>query len=148
MVESENLSPPTDPETWQNLKEFVAEHQQLLAALSWRFYQEKEETGEILGLELHPKPQFVACSQHAIETLNQNADNRLREMLGIVEGYKPEEEVLIIGMGRDRLQLVFFTPEPSPPECCEEVGKDLYTLLDEVEAKLADLINSDSASTC
>jgi hypothetical protein len=142
MVESENLSPTTDLKTWQHFKEFVAENEQLLAALSWRFYQEKEETGEILGLELHPEPHFVACSQHAIETLNQNADNRLREMLGIVEGYKPEEEVLIIGMDRDRLQLVFFVPRPTPPECCEEVGQDLYTLLDEIEAKIAKIINS------
>ncbi len=136
MVESEKLSPTSEQKDWQKLDEFVAANKENIAALVWIFYQERGNTEEILAIDLQPTPRFVSCSREAIETLNENTDNRLREVLGILDGYKPEEEVLIIGMSRDRIKLIFFTPEPTPPECFEQLGKDFNTLLDDLEAQL------------
>ena len=136
MVESEKLSPTSEQKDWQKLDEFVAANKENIAASVWIFYQERGNTEEILAIDLQPTPRFVSCSREAIETLNENTDNRLREVLGILDGYKPEEEVLIIGMSRDRIKLIFFTPEPTPPECFEQLGKDFNTLLDDLEAQL------------
>ncbi|MGB3532749.1 MAG: hypothetical protein WBA13_04435 [Microcoleaceae cyanobacterium] len=136
MLESEKLSSESNPKDWQKLDEFVVENKELFAALAWSFSQERADSGEFLGIELQPIPRFVACSQEALEIFNQNADNRLREMLGILDGYKPEEEVLFIAIESDRVRLVFFTPEPTPPQHFAQIGKDLYTLLDELEDKL------------
>jgi hypothetical protein len=138
MLESENLSPTSEQKDWKTLDEWVAANQKSLAALAWIFYQERADLEEFLGLELQPQPRFVSCSKAAIETLNQNTDNRLREVLGILDGYQPQEEVLMIGMSRDRVKLIFFTPKPTPPECYEQVSKDFNTLLDELEAQMAE----------
>jgi hypothetical protein len=138
MLESKNLSPTADQKDWQKLDEWVAANQKSLAALAWVFYQERIDSEEFLGIDLQPTPHFVSCSKAAIETLNQNTDNRFREVLGILDGYDPQEEVLMIGMSRDRVKLIFFTPEPTPPECHEQIGKDLNTLLDELEPKIAE----------
>jgi hypothetical protein len=138
MLESNNLSQTAEQNDWKQLDEWVADHKKKLAALAWIFAQEKADSEEFLGIDLQPQPHFVSCSKAAIETLNQNTDNRLREVLGILDGYQPQEEVLIIGMSCDRVKLLFFTPEPTPPECYEQVGKDFNTLLDELEPQMAE----------
>lgn len=138
MIESESLPPISDQKNWQNLDEFVAENQEQLAALAWNFHQERVDSEETLGIDLKPTPHFVSCSRQAIEMLNQNAGNRLREVLGILDGYQPQEEVLMIAIGSDQIKLVFFKPEPTPPECLEQTGKELNTLLDELQTKMAE----------
>ena len=138
MSELENISSGADSENWQQkLDEFVEEHQSELAALAWHFYQERKEKEETLGIDLKAKPRFVACSQQALETLNQNTDHKLQEIVGIVNGYQPEEEVLMIVIGNPTLKLIFFKPEITPPESCQQVGKDFNTLLVELEEKMA-----------
>ena len=82
---------------------------------------------------MKPNPHFVSCPKEAIETLNRNVDNHLREVIGIVENHNREKEVLIIGIGPDQIKIVQFEIEPNPPACFEELGKDVDTLVKELE---------------
>jgi hypothetical protein len=128
-------------EPWKRqLDSFVKENQQELAALSWGLSQQWGDAEETLGINLKPTPHFVSCPKDAIETLNRKVQGQLREMLGIVDGHKPEQEVLIIGIGPDQLKLIQFTPEPAPPECFEQVGADVDTLLDRLEKRLQERV--------
>lgn len=128
-------------EPWKRqLDSFVKENQQELAALSWGLLQERGDTVETLGIDLKPTPHFVFCPKDAIETLNRKVQGHLREMLGIVEGHKPEQEVLLVGIGPDQLKLIQFTPEPAPPACFEQVGADVDTLLDRLEKRLQEQV--------
>lgn len=126
---------------WQHqLDKFVKANQKELAALAWGLFLEKGETDETLGLDMKPKPHFVYCPREAIETLNRQVNNQIQEILGVVDAHKPEQEVLIIGIGNGQLKLIQFEPELSPPECFEQVGKDVDQLLEELEKQMSETI--------
>ena len=129
--------PERAEDQWKHqLNRFAKENQQELAALSWGLHLEKGESDETLGIDLQPKPHFVYCPKKAIEQLNQRVENHIQEILGIVDAHNPEKEVLIIGIGNDQIKLIQFEPEPPPPACFEQVGKDVDTLLSQLEQSL------------
>lgn len=129
--------PERAEDQWKHqLNRFAKENQQELAALSWGLHLERGETDETLGIDLQPKPHFVYCPKKAIEQLNQRVENHIQEILGIVDAHNPEKEVLIIGIGNDQIKLIQFEPEPPPPACFEQVGKDIDTLLTQLEQSL------------
>lgn len=129
--------PERAEDQWKHqLNRFARENQQELAALSWGLHLEKGESDETLGIDLQPKPHFVYCPKKAIEQLNQRVENHIQEILGIVDAHNPEKEVLIIGIGNDQIKLIQFEPEPPPPACFEQVGKDVDTLLSQLEQSL------------
>ena len=134
--------PPRDTENeWRfQLDQFVEENQKQLSALFWGILQEWGTSNDTLGIDLKPKPHFVACSRTAIEKLNRNVSNQLREILGILDGYNPEQEVVMIGIGNGQIKLINFQPDLPPPVCFEEVEADLDTLIEQLEARLAEQI--------
>ena len=91
---------------------------------------------------MQPKPHFVYCPQSAIENFNQNVDNKLQEILGLVENHKPEVEVLMIGIGKEQIKLVYFEPETTPAVCFEQLNKDVDGLMDLLELRMSEEINS------
>lgn len=121
------------------LNQFVKDNEQKLAALTWGFHlqQQEQDKYEILGIDMQPTPHFVCCSREALEKLNQNVNQELREVLGIVDGYKPEEEIMLLGIGNGQINLINYKPNPSPPECYEQVTEDVDTLLQSLEAQLS-----------
>ena len=127
---------PEDKWRWQ-LDDFAKDNQQRLAALAWGLQQEWGELNNILGIDLNPKPHFVACSREAIEQLSSNTNDQLQEIVGLVDGYKPEEEVLIIVIGEGQIKLLHFQVEPSPPVCFQEAQEDIDALIASLEANLA-----------
>jgi hypothetical protein len=120
------------------LNQFVQANQQELAALSWGLYLEKGKSDDTLGIDLEPSPHFVFCPKSAIETLNSNVDNHIQEILGFIDGYKPEKEVLIIGIGSGQIKLIQFEPQPAPSDCFESFAADVDTLLERLEQRLSE----------
>ena len=131
-------TPPDDAENrWRyQLDEFVKDNQQELAALAWGLLQEWSDRSNTLGIDIKPKPHFVACSRNSIEELNRKVNNQFREVLGILDGYQPEKEVVIIGIGNGQIKLINFQPDPSPPVCFEQITEDLDTLIHRLEEYL------------
>ncbi|PSF34576.1 hypothetical protein C7H19_18600 [Aphanothece hegewaldii CCALA 016] len=119
------------------LDQFVEENQESLAAVSWGLHQEWGNTKETLGIDLKPSPHFVCCSREALETLNKKVNRKVQEILGILDGYDPREEVAIIGIGNGQIKLVYFKPETSPPDCYAQSEQDLDTLIGQLEQKMA-----------
>lgn len=137
----ETVQPDRGENNWRRqLNEFVKENQQELAALAWGLLQERGETSDTLGIDLEPQPHFVYCPRHAIEALNNKVDNQLQEILGILDAHDPKQEVLLIGIGNGQIKLVQFEPEPSPPDCFEQVGTDVNSLLDRLEQRMCENI--------
>lgn len=129
--------PERAEDQWKyQLARFANEHKLELAALSWGLYLERGETPETIGIDLQPTPHFVYCPKSSVEELNRKADNQLQEILGIVDAHQPEKEVLIIGIGNDQIKIIQFEPEPIPAICFDQVGKDVDTLLGELEELL------------
>jgi hypothetical protein len=118
------------------LDKFVKENQRDLAALFWGLWLENGDQQGTVGIDLQPSPHFVYCPQSAIAVLNEKVENRLQEILGIIDHNNPEAEVLMIAIGKGELKLIQFAPEPSPQVCFEEVGKDVNELLDLLEGRL------------
>ncbi|WP_026735725.1 beta-carboxysome assembly chaperone CcmS [Fischerella sp. PCC 9605] len=138
-----NTQPESPDNKWRRqLDQFVKAHQQELAALSWGLWLENEDRKGTIGIALQPKPHFVYCPKDAIEKLNSSVENRLQEVLGIVEHYQPEVEVVMIGIGKDQIKLIHFEPQPAPPTCFEQIGKDVDTLLDILEQRLGEQIQA------
>ena len=137
-------SPPRNAENeWRfQLDRFVQENQKQLAALCWGLHQEWGVSLNTLGIDLKPTPHFVACSREAIEALNKQVNQQLREVLGVLDGYSPEKEVVLIGIGNGQIKLINFQPEPPPPECFEE-AEDLDTLIDKLEQRLSKYIQTE-----
>jgi hypothetical protein len=134
--------PERAEDKWKHqIARFVNDHKPELAALAWGLHLAGGESQDTLGIDLQPTPHFVYCPKSAIEELNRNANNQLQEILGIVDAHKPEKEVLIIGIGNDQLKLIQFEPEPSPAVCFEQVGKDVDTLLGELEKGLKEQLD-------
>ncbi|MDY7007034.1 MAG: hypothetical protein SWX82_24685 [Cyanobacteriota bacterium] len=137
-----NTNPPNkDKNNWQHqLNKFVRNNQKELAALAWGLNLEKGETDETIGIDLKGTPKFVYCSKAAIETLNRNIDDKIQEILGLIDGYKPELEVLMIAIGDGQIKLVYFQPEISPPNCFEQLGQNVDTLLEILETGMSEFI--------
>jgi hypothetical protein len=134
---------PLGEEGWrQQLDRFVQAHRQELAALAWGLFLEKGESDDTLGIDLEPSPRFVFCPKAAIETLNSNVNNQIQEILGFIDGYKPEKEVLIVGIGSGQIKLIQFEPNPAPPECFEQVALDVDSLLERLEQSLSEYVQS------
>ena len=136
----------TQPETADNkwrrqLDVFVKENQKELAALAWGLWQENGSSQGTIGINLKPVPHFVYCPQDSIEKLNDNVDNRLQEILGLIKHHKPEIEVLMIAIGKDEVKLIYFESNPAPEECFNQVGKDINTLMDDLERGLSEKVN-------
>ena len=131
---------PNKPEDqWKvKLNQFAKKHSKELAALSWGLFLEKGESDETIGIDLKPRPHFVYCPKAALEKLNQKVENYLQEVVGIVNAHQPDKEVLMIGIGNDQIKLIHFEPESPPPVCFEEVGKDVDTLIEELEQLLSE----------
>lgn len=129
---------PTSPENlWRRqLDAFVKANKQELAALSWGLWLENGDAQGTIGINLQPTPHFVYCPKEAIENLNNQVENRLQEILGLIIHYQPEVEVLMIGIGKDQLKLIYFEPEPTPPACFEQLGQDVNALMDLLEQRL------------
>ncbi|RUT07728.1 hypothetical protein DSM106972_019880 [Dulcicalothrix desertica PCC 7102] len=131
-------SQPSSPENeWRHrLDKFVKDHKIELAALSWGLWLENGNSQGTIGIDLQPTPHFVYCPPTAVESLNDRVENRLQEILGLIKHHKPEVEVLMIGIGKDQVKLIYFEPETAPPQSFEQLGKDVDTLIEELETKL------------
>jgi hypothetical protein len=133
----------TQPETGDNkwrrqLDKFVKANQPELAALFWGLWLENGDSQGTIGIDLQPTPHFVYCPKEAIEKLNTQVENRLQEILGIVENHKPEAEVVMIGIGNGEIKLIQFAPEPAPPDCFKQVAKDVDGLLKLLEQRMSE----------
>ncbi|HLO88084.1 MAG TPA: hypothetical protein VK203_24195 [Nostocaceae cyanobacterium] len=130
--------PETAENKWRRqLDKFVKEHQQELAALFWGLWLENGDSQGTIGIDLKPTPHFVYCPKAEIEKLNEKVENRLQELLGIIENNQPEAEVVMIGIGNGEIKLIQFAPEPTPAVCFEKLGKDVDSLLDSLEQKMS-----------
>lgn len=136
--------PPSSREddNWRvQLNDFVKANQPEVAALAWGLWQEQQDKDIVLGIDIEPKPHFVCCPKSTIEALNRNVDDRLRSMMGVVDGHDPETEVLVLGIGRGEVQAIQFKPEPSPSECFERVGKDVDSLIEILESRMGERVH-------
>ncbi|WP_172957468.1 beta-carboxysome assembly chaperone CcmS [Aphanothece sacrum] len=127
--------PPDDQANqWRyQLDKFVQDNQQSLAALAWGLKLEWGENKDVLGIDLKPQPHFICCSRQAIEDLNKKVDRQIQEVLGILDGYNPQEEVAIIGIGTGQIKLIHFKSNPSPPLCFEQIPNNLDELIQKLE---------------
>ena len=148
MFNFSNPQPPSQEREWQNkIDQFAHNHQTKLAALAWGTYQEQEqiqegkEAGDILGIDLKPTPHFVNCPRKSLEKLNLQVNGLLQEIIGIINGYKPEEEVVMIAIGEGQIKLINFAPELPPPDCFDSLGKNTYTLRSDLEELLREIFN-------
>jgi len=122
----------------RELDKFVKANQLELAALSWALWLENSDTQGTLGIDLQPQPHFVYCPKEQVEKLNERVENRLQELLGIIEHYQPEVEVVMIGIGSGEVKLIQFAPSPAPPNCFEQIGNDVDTLLELLEQRMSE----------
>lgn len=141
MFDLGNNRPEMAEQKWRSqLDLFVNDHEQQLAALAWGLKQEWGESNDVLGIDLQPKPHFVACSQASLEKLNQNTRGIIQEILGIIDNYDPASEVVIIGIGEGQLKLINFQPSVVPAECFSLANNDLDELISVLESALATYI--------
>jgi hypothetical protein len=141
MFDLGNNQPEIAAQKWRSqLDFFVNDCEQQLAALAWGLKQEWRESNDVLGIDLLPTPHFVVCSQEDLNKLNRNTRGRLQEILGIVDGYDPALEVVIIGIGEGQIKLINFQPETSPADCFNATDGNLDSLIDTLEASLAEYI--------
>ncbi|MEA5510030.1 hypothetical protein VB715_09665 [Crocosphaera sp. UHCC 0190] len=137
-------SPPDDlTNQWRyQLDRFVQENSGSLAALSWGLLAEWGDSRDALGIDLQPQPHFVRCSRPAIEELNRKVDRKIQEILGILDGYNPQEEVAILAMSQGQIKLIHYRSEPTPPQCFDEKKQDLDSLIQELETIMSQQIKS------
>ncbi|MFM2312270.1 MAG: hypothetical protein RLZZ04_1546 [Cyanobacteriota bacterium] len=134
--------PEIAEQKWRSqLDLFVTDYEQQLAALAWGLKQEWGESDDILGIDLQPTPHFVACSQDSLEKLNQNTKGIVQEILGIVDHYDPELEVVIVGIGQGQIKLINFQPKKSPVECWAAGDQDLDGLISTLETALSEYVS-------
>lgn len=130
------------PKWLHKLDKFVKAHHQELAALSWGLWQQNGSSQGTIGIDLQPKPHFVYCPQSAIEKFNDNVDNKLQEILGLIENHKPDVEVLMIAIGKEQIKLVYFEPTTAPQVCFEQLSKDADALMDFLEERMSEEISN------
>ena len=131
-----NTPPDNAENSWRyQLDDFVRENEQELAALAWGLLQEWGNRNNTLGIDLKPKPHFVACSREAIEKLNRKVNYQFREILGILDGYEPSREVVIIAIGNGQIKLINFMSNPPPPDCFDR-ATDLDALIERLEQEM------------
>lgn len=123
----------------QQFEQFGQDYQKELAAIAWGLRQEWGDTQDTLGIDLYPTPHFVCCSHEAIARLNQQVDQKIQEILGIIENYNPQEEVVILVIGKIHLKLIHFQPDPFPPQCLADHELTLDQLIQILEQKLKSL---------
>jgi hypothetical protein len=137
MIQFGNPSPDNKTNPWrQQLDRFSQQYQKELAAVAWGLRQEWGETQETLGIDLKPDPHFVCCSYDAIAQLNQQVGQKIQEILGIIENHDPQEEVGIIVIGENQIKLLYFKPDPSPPQCLTDSELTLDQLIELLEQQL------------
>ncbi|MHC5673960.1 beta-carboxysome assembly chaperone CcmS [Nostoc sp.] len=138
-----NSQPESGDTKWRRqLDRFVKANQQELAALFWGLWLANGDSQGTVGIDLQPTPHFVYCPKEQIDKLNIQVDNRLQEILGIVENHQPEIEVVMIGIGKGEIKLIQFAPEPAPPACFEQAGKDVDGLLEVLEQRMSNHFSS------
>jgi hypothetical protein len=136
-----NLQPEKEEDRWRyELADFAKAHQQELAALSWGLWLENQHNGSVMGIDLQPTPHFVYCPKEAVLKLNETVGSFLQEVVGIVEGFNPEIEVLLVGINQGQLKVIEFVTDPPPPQCFETVSADVDTLLEQLEQGLRERI--------
>ncbi len=134
--------PEIAEQKWRSqLDFFVTDYQEQLAALAWGLKQEWGESNDVLGIDLKPTPHFIACSQDDLEKLNRNTKGRIQEILGIVDGYDPALEVVIIVIGEGQVKLINFQPETTPGDCFAATDGDIDRLISILETALKKYIN-------
>lgn len=125
---------------WQ-IDNFVDDNEVQLAALTWSLQQEwNDGNNTILGIDLKPKPHFVACTREQIEKLNQSTKGHLQEILGLIDGYQPDIEVLNLVIGEGQVKLIHFQPRTSPPDCSRLEQNNVARLIELLEIKLQESI--------
>ena len=138
MFDLGNNRPEIAQQKWRSqLDLFVNEYELQLAALVWGLRQEWGGTQDVLGIDLQPSPHFVACSLESLEKLNKNTRGQIQEILGIVDHYDPETEVVIIAIGDGQVKLINFQPESTPADCWATNETDLDKLIDTLEKAIA-----------
>lgn len=138
-----STQPETEDNKWRRqLDRFVKENQQELAALFWGLWLENGNIQGTIGIDLKPAPHFVYCPKVEVEKLNERVENRLQELLGIIDNNQPETEVVMIGIGKGEIKLIQFAPEPPPPACFQKLGKDVDSLLEILEQKMGEQIEN------
>ena len=127
----------TEENKWRGqLDRFVKDNQPELAALFWGLWLENGNSQGTIGINLLPQPHFVYCPQTEIEKLNERVENRLQELLGIIDNNKPETEVVMIAIGKGEIKLIQFAPKLSPETYFHELGKNIDELMDLLEQRL------------
>jgi hypothetical protein len=66
---------------------------------------------DVLGIDLRPQPCFVPCSPQVSEELNKKVKQQIKKVLGILDGYNPQEEVVIIVITKRKIKLINFKPK-------------------------------------
>ena len=132
---------PQAAEKWRmQVDRFVDENETKLAALAWGLQHEWNDNSLVLGIDLKPKPHFVVCAKKDLEQLNQKTKGHIQEILGIVDGYQRDSEVIIITIGEGQIKLINFQPEIPPPMCAEKVTEDIDGLIALLEANLTECL--------
>lgn len=141
MFDLGNNRPEIAAQKWRfQLDSFVIDYEQQLAALAWGLQQEWGSDRDILGIDLKPQPHFVACSPENLEKLNKNTRGQLQEILGIVDGYDRETEVVILAIADGQVKLINFQPDTIPSECFVAENSNLDQLIAILEEKLTEYI--------
>ena len=122
---------------WQ-LDNFVDDNEAKIAALAWGLQQEWGDKNSILGIDLKPHPHFVCCNRESIEKLNRSTKGHLQEILGLIDGYQPEKEVLIIAIGEGQVKLIHFQPHTTPPDSFEMENQDIDRLIQDLATALGE----------
>ncbi|MEM8831346.1 MAG: hypothetical protein AAGE96_18590 [Cyanobacteria bacterium P01_G01_bin.19] len=137
MFDLSNNRPEIAQQKWRSqLDCFVNDYELQLAALAWKLRQEWQESKDILGIDLKPKPHFVACSYQDLEVLNKNTKGQLQEILGIVDGHDSDAEVVIVAIGEGQIKLINFKPESALSECFNAVDTSVDRLIANLEQAL------------
>ena len=123
------------------INRFVKEYEKELAAMAWKFLHEWKDHKNTLGIDLKPKPHFVTCHRQAIEKLNDNVNGNLQEILGILDGYNPSEEIVMIAIGEGQIKLINFQPKITPENCFTELNMTLDDLIEKLENIMVEKIS-------
>ncbi len=137
-------SPSPDQQWMQTLDIFVRAQQREFAALTWALAQEQADPPETLGIDLRPTPHLIACPKPALESLNRKVGGQLRELLGVIDGYQPERELLLLGIGEGQIKAIVLEPDLPPPDCLAQFDGDVAAVRAAIEPQLATILADSS----